>query len=141
MLIDEDVALGMSTGRARRSACRCHVSHLSTVFEGRHVEGLEKATGYYKGDYSLPERRLTGYITKLNRPKYETAGTITIDSTFGDVERKVQVELTGDDYHLAVVAHDNSKMVRVEGDVHIKSKSAQLLNPKNFGVIDIEDLL
>lgn len=111
------------------------------VFEGRHVAALEKATGYYKGDYSLPERRLTGYITKLSRPKNETLGTITIDSTFGDVERKVQVELTGDDYHLAVVAHDNSKMVRVEGDVHIKSKSAQLLNPKNFGVIDFEDLL
>ncbi|MCA8322124.1 hypothetical protein [Burkholderia cepacia] len=111
------------------------------MFDGRYVEALEKATGYYKGDYVLPERRLTGYITKLSRPKDETSGTITIDSTVGDVERKVQVELMGDDYHQAVVAHDNSKMVRVEGDVHIKSKSAQLLNPKNFGVIEIEDLL
>jgi hypothetical protein len=110
------------------------------VFESKHVEVLEKATGYYKGDYILPERRLTGYITKLSRPKDETSGTITIDSTVGDVERKVQVELTGDDYHQAVVAHDSSKMVRVDGDVHIKSKSAQLLNPKNFGVIEIEDL-
>lgn len=111
------------------------------MFDGKYVEALEKATGYYKGDYILPERRLTGYITKLSRPKDETSGTITIDSTVGDVERKVQVELMGDDYHQAVVAHDNSKMVRVEGDVHIKSKSAQLLNPKNFGVIEIEDLL
>lgn len=111
------------------------------MFDGKHVEVLEKATDYYKGDYVLPERRLTGYITKLSRPKDETSGTITIDSTVGDVERKVQVELTGDDYHLAVVAHDNSKMVRVDGDVHIKSKSAQLLNSKNFGVVEIEDLL
>jgi hypothetical protein len=110
------------------------------VFDGKCVEVLEKATGYYKGDYILPERRLTGYITKLSRPKDETSGTITLDSIVGDVERKVKVELTGDDYHQAVVAHDNSKIVRVEGDVHIKSKSAQLLNPKNFGVIEIEDL-
>lgn len=110
------------------------------VFESKHVEVLEKATGYYKGDYVLPARRLTGYITKLSRPKDEPTGTITIDSIFGDVERKVQLELTGDDYHQAVVAHDNSKMVRVEGDVHVKSKSAQLLSPKNFGVIEIEDL-
>lgn len=110
------------------------------VFDGKHVEVLQKATGYYKGDYVLPQRRLTGYITKLSRPMDETSGTITIDSVFGDVERKVQVELTGDDYHQAVVAHDNSKMVRVEGDVHVKSKSAQLLNPRNFGVIEIEDL-
>lgn len=110
------------------------------VFDGKHVEVLQEATGYYKGDYVLPGRRLTGYITKLSRPKDETSGTITIDSIVGDVERKVQVELTGDDYHQAVVAHDNSKMVRVEGDVHVKSKSARLLNPKNFGVIEIEDL-
>lgn len=111
------------------------------VFDGSHVEMLEVATGYYKGDYILSERRLTGYITKLSRPKDETFGTITIDSILGDVERKVQVELDSDDYHQAVIAHDNSKMVRVEGDVHIKSKSAQLLNPKNFGVIEIEDLI
>lgn len=110
------------------------------VFDGKDVQVLEKATGYYKGDYILHERRLTGYITKLSRPRDETSGTITIDSIVGDVERKVKLELTGDDYHQAVVAHDNSKMVRVEGDVHIKSKSAQLMNPKNFGVIEIEDL-
>lgn len=110
------------------------------VFDSNDVQVLEKATGYYKENYILSERRLTGYITKLSRPRDETSGTITIDAIVGDVERKVKVELTGDDYHQAVVAHDNSKMVRVEGDVHIKSKSAQLLNPKNFGVIEIEDL-
>ncbi len=111
------------------------------AFDSKHVDVLERATGYYKGDYVLPARRVTGYITKLRRPKNETSGTITIDSVVGDVERKVELDLTGDDYHQAVVAHDNSKMVRVEGDVHVRSKSAQLLNPKNFGVIEIEDLL
>lgn len=111
------------------------------VFDGRHVEILEQATGYYKDDYVLTGRRLTGYITKLSRPKDETAGTITIEALVGGVERKVQVELAGDDYHLALIAHDGLKMVRVEGDVHIKSTSAQLLNPRNFGSIENEDLL
>ncbi|MGV2896669.1 hypothetical protein ACNPPY_12815 [Achromobacter sp. AGC78] len=111
------------------------------VFGGKYVAVLETATGYYKDDYVLPQRRLTGHITKLSRPKDQTSGTITVESTLGDFDRKVQIELTGDDYHQAVVAHDNSKMVRVEGDVHIKSKSAQLLSPQNFGVIENEDLL
>lgn len=109
-------------------------------FEGKHVDMLEKAAGYYKDDYVLPDRVLTGYITKLVRPKEETAGTITLDSTIGDVERKVRVALSGDDYHLAVIAHDNGQMVRVQGDVHIKPKAAELLNPKNFGSINTEDL-
>lgn len=110
------------------------------AFNTHHVELLEKVSGYYKDDYVLPHRQLTGYITKLSRPKDETCGTIIIDSNLGDIERKVRVELSGDDYHMAVLAHDNSKLVRVVGDVHIKSKTAQLLNPVNFGVIEIEDL-
>jgi hypothetical protein len=110
------------------------------MFDSQHVELLEKVAGYFKDDYVLPQRKLTGYITKLSRPKDETAGTVTIDSSFGDVERKVRVELSGDDYHTAVHAHDHSKLVRIEGDVHIKSKSAQLLNPVNFGVIEFDDL-
>lgn len=110
------------------------------VFDSGHVAVLEKVADYYKDDYVLPQRRLTGYITKLSRPKDEISGSITIDSTLGDIERKVRVELSGDDYHMAVLAHDNRKLVRVQGDVHVKSKSAQLLNPVNFGVIEIEDL-
>jgi hypothetical protein len=110
-------------------------------FEAQQVEVLQQVSGYYKDDYVLPDRVLTGYITKLVRPKDETAGTITLESTFGDVERKVRVALTGDDYHLAVIAHDNAQMVRVQGDVHIKPKTAELLNPRNFGVIRLEDLL
>ena len=84
---------------------------------------------------------LTGYITKLVRPKEEIAGTITIDSILGDVERKVKVSLAGDDYHLAVIAHDQGQLVRIHGDVHIRPRVAELLSPKGFGVVVQEDLL
>ena len=110
-------------------------------FNEKQVEVLEKASCYYKDDYVLADRELIGYITKLDRPKGETAGTITLDSTLSGVERKVRVLLTGNDYHLAVVAHDNGEMVRVQGDVHVKPKKAELLNPKNFGVIGMEKLI
>ncbi len=110
-------------------------------FDGNHVNVLEQVSSYYKDDYVLPDRVLTGHITKLVRPKDETAGTITLDSIIGDVERKVRVELKGDDYHLAVIAHDQGKLVRVQGDVHIKPKATELLNPKSFGVIEMEDLI
>lgn len=110
-------------------------------FDGKHVEILQRVSDYYKDDYVLPDRVLTGHITKLVRPKDETAGTITLDSFLGDVDRKIRVALTGDDYHLAVVAHDHGQMVRVQGDVHIKPKTAELMNPRNFGVIRMEDLL
>jgi len=108
-------------------------------FESNHVELLEKAASYYKDDYILPQRTLMGYIRKLSRPKDKTSGTITLQAQVGDVERNVQVELSGDDYHLAVLAHDSSEPVKVNGDVHIKSKRSRLLNPTNFGVVRMDD--
>ena len=114
----------------------------SRKFEfGTHqVELLKKASGYYKDDYILPQRELTGYITKLSRPKDETSGTITVDAIVNGIERKVKVTLTGNDYHTAVLAHDNGNIVQVGGDVWIKSKTAILLNPTNFNVISIGKL-
>lgn len=110
-------------------------------FDGQLVGVLERVSGYYKDDYILPNMTLTGYITKLVRPKEEIAGTITIDSILGDVERKVKVSLAGDDYHLAVIAHDQGQLVRIHGDVHIRPRVAELLSPKGFGVVVQEDLL
>lgn len=109
-------------------------------FDGKNVELLEKATNYYKDDYVLHRRTLVGYIRKLSRQKNETSGTVTLQAHVGGIERNVQLELSGDDYHLAILAHDNSERVRVDGDVHIKSKRSHLLNAANFGVIKIEDL-
>lgn len=110
------------------------------TFNTHHVELLEKVSNYYKDDYVLPQRKVIGHITKLSRPKEKTSGTIVIDSTLNEVKRKISIELGEDDYHMAVLAHDHSKLIRVEGDIHVKSKSAKLLNPANFGVIENEDL-
>lgn len=110
-------------------------------FEERQVQILKKASEYYKDDYVLQDRILTGHITKLVRQKGETEGVITLDATVSDMDRKIRVSLMGDDYHLAVIAHDKGQMVKVQGDVHIKARTAELLMPKNFGVIWMEDLL
>ncbi|MCC4622469.1 hypothetical protein LL965_21300 [Xanthomonas cassavae CFBP 4642] len=110
-------------------------------FEERQVQILKKVSEYYKDDYVLPDRILTGHITKLVRQKGETEGVITLEANVGDIDRKIRVSLMGDDYHLAVIAHDRGQTVRVQGDVHIKARTAELLMPKNFGVIRMDDLL
>ncbi|WP_153065380.1 hypothetical protein [Xanthomonas arboricola] len=110
-------------------------------FDGKRVEVLQQASGYYKDDYWLQNRILIGHITTLVRRKGETSGTITLDATLGEVERKIRVTLTGDDYHLAVIAHDKRHLVKVQGNVHVKSKTAELLEPTNFGVVGTDDLL
>lgn len=104
-------------------------------FVAADIEILQKASGYYKDDYILPDREVCGFVKKLHRPKGEESGTITIESMVGETERSVQIQLEKDDYHEAVVAHDTTTLVKCLGDIQIKSRSAKLLNPTDFRIV------
>ncbi|MNL21088.1 hypothetical protein D3C87_1423630 [compost metagenome] len=110
-------------------------------FDPSRLGTLTKASAYYKDDYVLENRNLTGFVKNLSRPQGEELGTATIQCKVDDVDRLVKVDLEGDDYHNAVRAHDEQSYVRVSGDVHILSRSARLLRPHNFIVLDQPDLL
>lgn len=109
-------------------------------FDAPQVEILEKVSSYFKDDYILEARTLTGYVTKLSKPKEDEAGTVTLDTQFDDLNRKVRIELARDDYHTAVMAHDTRQYVQCSGDVHIKSKTASLLHPQGFRIVGVDDL-
>jgi hypothetical protein len=109
-------------------------------FDAVHVEALTKASDYYKDDYVLENRTLTGFVRKLSRPKGENFGTITIQAIVDDMDRNVQIELSGDDYHTAVLAHDKQSFVQCSGNVHVKNKSTRLINPHDLRVIAVDDL-
>ncbi len=54
-------------------------------------------------------------MTKLEKQEGADVGRITISTTIDDQPRKVAVELKGDDYHRAIVAHDRELSVRCSG--------------------------
>lgn len=110
-------------------------------FDPAQLGILTKAASYYKDDYILENRTLTGFVKNLSRPQGEKLGTATIQCRVDDIDRLVKVDLEGDDYHNAVRAHDEQTYVRVSGDVHILSRSARLLRPHSFAVLDQPDLL
>lgn len=109
-------------------------------FDEHQIEVLKQASSYFKEDYVLPQRTLIGYVRKLSRPKEDASGTIILDTQINGINRNVQIALSSDDYHNAVQAHDKQSFVECSGDVHIKSRSAQLLNPYGFKVIGLNDL-
>lgn len=109
-------------------------------FDASYIEKLTQASAYYKDDYVLSDRRLTGFVKKLSRPQGDNAGTITVQCTVEDVERLVKIDLEGEDYHNAILAHDKQSYVQCTGDVHIKSRSARLVNMQGFKVVDINEL-
>ena len=144
-----DALLGFS-GAERKRSFEIRVSAAAgLMFEGEtkvfsfdsaDIESLERATGYFKDDYVLQGREITGFIKKLSRPKWDDLGTITVETTVADVERSVQVSLGPEDYHLAVTAHDKKALVSCRGDIRVKSRTAWLLNPTDFKTIELLDL-
>ncbi|MBX9399935.1 hypothetical protein K4L06_01320 [Lysobacter sp. BMK333-48F3] len=110
-------------------------------FGSSDVETLELASSYYKNDYVLLNREIMGSVKHLHRPQVDEVGTITVQTVVGESERSVQIQLGPEDYHLGVLAHDRKLIVRCRGDVHVKSRTARLLNPRDFEIVELPTLL
>jgi hypothetical protein len=110
-------------------------------FDADAVAAVQKASDYYKGDYTLDHRNIWGFVKKLDRPKGQEVGTITVVAAVDGVERSIKIMLNPDEYHQAVLAHDTKVIVACSGNIHIKNRRATLLNPTGFRIISLTDLL
>ncbi|MFG6447675.1 hypothetical protein ACG0Z6_05390 [Roseateles sp. BYS180W] len=109
-------------------------------FDADTVAAVQKASDYYKGDYTLEERNIWGFVKKLDRPKGDEVGTITVEAAIDGVERSIKIMLQPDEYHQAVLAHDTKAIVACSGSIHIKNRRATLLNPTRFRIIPRDQL-
>lgn len=110
-------------------------------FDADAVVAVQKASDYYKGDYTLDHRNIWGFVKKLDRPKGQDVGTITVEAAVDGVERSIKIMLNPDEYHQAVLAHDTKVIVACSGNIHIKNRRATLLNPTGFRIIALNKLL
>lgn len=110
-------------------------------FDADAVALVQKASDYYKGDYTLDHRNIWGFVKKLDRPKGQEVGTITVEAAVDGVERSIKIMLNPDEYHQAVLAHDAKVIVACSGNIHIKNRRAMLLNPTGFHIIELNELL
>jgi hypothetical protein len=119
---------------------RLEIEPKTFLFSSEKVQFISAASEYYKDDYILPDQTVVGFIKRLDRPKGEEIGTVTIQATLLGMEKNVSVELQSDDYILAVSAHRANQIVTCRGDVHVKTRSATLLSQTGFGILKSEDL-
>lgn len=110
------------------------------VFEVEKLELIASASKYYKDDYVLLNRTVSGYINKLVSLPTEEGGTITIDAKIGDTNKDITIELGPVDYYDAVTAHNAKEIVESHGDVYVKARTVKLLNQTDFRVVRSGDL-
>lgn len=83
----------------------------------------------------MQNRVVQGFIKRLDRPHGQEIGTVWVDAQVEGVQRIVAIDLGLTDYHEATLAHDRTKVVRCNGDVHVTARTAILLNPTGFEVL------
>ncbi|MDP2025628.1 hypothetical protein [Sulfuriferula sp.] len=110
------------------------------VFDAEKVAYIVAASEYYKDNYVLTGRTISGFVKRLDRPRADEDGTITIEALLGEVEKNITVELGAADYLEAVTAHRAKEIVQCTGDVHVTARTAKLLNPTGFRVLQSGNL-
>ncbi|RKR45965.1 hypothetical protein [Paraburkholderia sp. BL17N1] len=108
-------------------------------FAKEKVERLEKASVYYRRTYIAKNKTIQGYIKRLDRAHGEKHGTILVAAVVENSEKMVEIDLGPRDYKRAISAHGSDTEVRCSGDVLIKPRSATLLNPSGFRVLNRGD--
>ncbi len=82
------------------------------------IDVLAKASNQLLEKVALAERAtITGWVHLLTRREADGPGVIGVENLFQDKPKRVRVHLNDDEYHQAVQAHDEARVVIVEGSI------------------------
>ncbi len=95
---------------------------------------IRQAAVYLKESSPREEFEIRGLVVKLDRPEAATTGKVTVHSLIDDQPRKVVVELGDLDYHKAVTAHAQDRLVRCSGVLAREGRAFRLYEPYGFAV-------
>src|SRR5262249_39415896 len=93
-----------------------------------------QAAVYLKESSPREEFEIRGLVVKLDRQDAAATGKVTIHGLIDDQPRKVVVELRDPDYHQAVAAHDQGRLVRCSGVLIREGRAFRLYEPYGFMV-------
>ena len=128
---DFDIKISMS----RKDNDESEGLNLMYSFNSSMYPYLEKASNYYKDNYVIKERVVSGLVVKLTHEHDSDTGSITIDANINGKEKHVTLELSAFEYWEAHHAHKNNDIVEVTGELYVSAKSAKLIDPRDFKII------
>lgn len=109
-------------------------------FASSHIPILSTASDYYKGNFVIQNYEARGLVIRMDHEPTEDYGVIRVSSIVNGAAKNISVQLSLDDYWEAVKAHKPGYPVACQGDLHVTPRSAFLVDPRKFRVINNEDL-
>ena len=105
---------------------------------GDSVPVIREAARIFRETSPREETEVEGLVVKLERGLDAEAGTVTIDGLVDAALRKVRVQLAGNDYRLAIRAHEDWLRVRCHGTL-VKENRAYWLRRNAYGLELVRD--
>lgn len=104
------------------------------------IPTLQVAADYYKGSFIIQNYELSGLVVRLDHEPNEEYGSVKVAGDIQGIERNVSIQLKLSYYWEALRAHRPKIPVRCYGDLHVTARSARLINPHDFQVMDRGEL-
>ena len=112
------------------------------VFKETDASVLQEASRILRDRQERSNERLDGYVYALARGQAEHSGRTTLKAVVDGTMSSVRVDFAPSDYSRIVEAHDQRKVVSVEGDLRRDGQRWVLDNPRDLEVqADDEDEL
>ena len=109
-------------------------------FDRQDAEVIGEAARNFRLFEPIINQNITGWVYKLTQETNgDPKGTIGITAPIDGKLRKLKAILSDNDYQKAVSAHGNKNLLTLEGDLYIRGKNTEILNPRNILVIEQDE--
>jgi hypothetical protein len=112
------------------------VKRWSRQFTKSEGQILGEVARTFKLRQPRPDERLEGFISDLHRTQTERLGRITLRTSVDGKQTSVKLNLSEDDYAMAIKAHDSKTMVAVEGELVREKQRWQLEKLTSLEIIE-----
>ena len=114
-------------------------SRAQIVFNRSDISVLKEASRILRDRQERPNERLDGYVYALARGQTQHRGRVTLKAVVDGAMSSVRVDFAPPDYSRIAEAHDQRKVVSLEGDLRRDGQRWVLDNPRDLEVQIDED--
>ncbi len=109
------------------------------AFNSSDMAVLKEASRILKGRQERTNERLDGYVYVLARGQTQISGRVTLKAIVDGAISSVRVDFAPSEYSRIVEAHDQRKVVSLEGDLRREGQRWVLDNPRDLQVQTDDD--
>lgn len=109
-------------------------SRAQVVFKESDLSILKEASRILKDRQERPNERIDGYVYGLARGQSEHQGRVTLKAVVDGAMSSVRVDFAPSDYSRITEAHDQKRVVSLEGDLRRDGQRWVLDNPRDLEV-------